>query len=110
MHFRKTAYPDLVREAMIDVLKEALTFELVHDPGRAGAVGSGRAAGPGGAKAAKPPTDQDGTPDAAASSPADQGDDVDLATDADEGPGLTGVALIEAELGGEKIAEFEGKA
>ena len=110
MHFRKTAYPDLVREAMIDVLKEALTFELVHDPGRAGPVGSGRAAGPGGAKAAKPPTDQDGTPDAAASSPADQGDDVDLATDADEGPGLTGVALIEAELGGEKIAEFEGKA
>lgn len=110
MHFRKTAYPDLVREAMIDVLKEALTFELVHDPGRAGAVGSERAAGPGRAKAAKPPTDQDGTPDAAASSPADQGDDVDLATDADEGPGLTGVALIEAELGGEKIAEFEGKA
>ncbi len=110
MHFRKTAYPDLVREAMIDVLKEALTFELVHDPGRAGAVGSERSAGSGRSAAAKSPTDQGGTPDAAVSSPAGQDDDVDLAADADEGPGLTGVALIEAELGGEKIAEFEGKA
>jgi DNA polymerase-3 subunit gamma/tau len=36
-HFKKTAYPELVAEAMLEVLKSSLRFELIHDPGRAAA-------------------------------------------------------------------------
>ena len=130
-HFRKTAYPALVGEALLDVLKADLTFELVHDPSKAGvrsAPPPSAASSAGAAPAAEPES-------AAAPSTADPVEDVpppaeedisanppsasrahkladdhladDLAGSTDADPGLRGVALIEAELGGEKIDEFE---
>ena len=130
-HFRKTAYPALVGEALLDVLKADLTFELVHDPSKAGvrsAPPPSAASSAGAAPAAEPesaaaPSTADPVEDAPA--PAEEdisanppsasrahkladdhlADDLAGSTDAD--PGLRGVALIEAELGGEKIDEFE---
>ena len=109
VHFRKTAYPDVVREAMIEVLKASLTFELVHDPGRVGAA-AGKETAPRAATAKSAAAGREAEPTPDVADRVAESDEVDLSTDADAGPGLTGVALIEAELGGEKIAEFEGKA
>lgn len=115
-HFKKTAYPDVVAEAMLEVLKTSLRFDLIHDPGRAEAGAAGqrsssaaRVSGPvepaGGEAAATAAATESGKP------PEPGGplrsDEVDVTGDEDVDPGLTGVALIEAELGGEKIAEFE---
>ncbi len=136
-HFKKTAYPELVAEAMLEVLKSSLRFELIHDPGRAAAgnggqptsspVGSSGAgqSGPRPTAATESRGGQNGAGQtgagqtaagqtAASESGAESvsaatvlSDEVDVVGDEDVDPGLTGVALIEAELGGEKIAEFE---
>jgi DNA polymerase-3 subunit gamma/tau len=111
-HFKKTAYPELVAEAMLEVLKASLRFELIHDPGRA--------AGGNGVQRSTPPAERSEPDKPGASrtlesssaaedthSPTVLNDEVDIVGDEDVDPGLTGVALIEAELGGEKIAEFE---
>ena len=122
-HFKKTAYPDVVAEAMLEVLKSSLRFDLIHDPGRAEAGAGGqrssspaRASGPVEPAAGDPlaagATGKSGAPPVSGGAAPDPGgplrsDDVDVTGDEDVDPGLTGVALIEAELGGEKIAEFE---
>ena len=124
-HFRKTAYPALVAESLLDVLKADLTFELVHDPSKAGA----RPAGAAPESTTAPPAPADEPPAVAATRPADsapqaahrpdpaqatsvvdaRSEDMadELADSTDADPGLRGVALIEAELGGEKIDEFD---
>ena len=137
-HFKRSAYPDLVREAMLEVLQADLTFDLVLDPSRANA-GRGHAAesapppassahaqpnsGPTQVTPAAPDspatsapestpapqrrpstpshTRADHAPPAAYEQEENERDSQDIATP------LTGVALIEAELGGEKIDEFE---
>ena len=127
-HFRKTAYPALVGEALLDVLKADLTFELVHDPSKAGQrakdLGSSVLEGTtpaADASSAVTATDAPPSPaqpsadtaepsdvatqDAAAREASALADELADSTDAD--PGLRGVALIEAELGGEKIDEFD---
>ena len=145
-HFRKTAYPAVVAESLLDVLGADLTFELVHDPskipgeashsggvahaGVASAVASQAAENvpqPGSDQTSDPhvapvaetadaavsdataaPTTQvspEAVPDAS-SAPALTDDDI-VAGSTDADPGLRGVALVEAELGGEKIAEFD---
>ena len=139
-HFKRSAYPDLVREAMLEVLQADLTFDLVLDPTRAagGRGTSKRSAAPATQPAAPtsstdtgtqrprhatadeaaadtnrvPPDSQapstltahvrpDPSPPAAFEHEDNERDSQDIATP------LTGVALIEAELGGEKIDEFE---
>lgn len=161
-HFRKTAYPAMVTEAMLTVLRAKLAFELVAEPSRASGVGSqttdvGRAETrsrgaepsavdpgdkPAGAadagqrttasKGAPPaplkanaaasgddserrsdatpslerPNGSDGGPFADAPT-ADQQEAADIAESVDAAKPLHPVALIEAALGGEKIAEYE---
>lgn len=132
-HFRRTAYPELVAEALLEVLHAGLRFELVLDPGRAqaGVQGAGSAA----AEAAAPPaaathassvpaapdTPTTAPPPTAAPTPPappqpatstpppdDPPENLDdVADSVDAAPTLRGVALIESALGGEKIAEYE---
>lgn len=134
-HFRKTAYPALVAESLLDVLKSDLTFELVHDPARAGArpsaadpeppsaapvnVAAASSGGTPGSDTSPTAEVPPGVEQHRVASPSDPGvatgvvdavaaDLVDeLADSTDADPGLRGVALIEAELGGEKIDEFD---
>lgn len=116
-HFRKTAYPAMVAEAMLAVLRANLGFELVLDPGRAAA---GSASPQASAGAVKPDSASvtgerggAGTLDSTPSRPSTQESSViaeqeaELAESVDMAAPLQGVALIEAALGGEKIAEFE---
>ncbi len=113
-HFRKTAYPAMVAEAMLAVLRANLGFELVLDPGRAAAGSAASQASAGAAQPESTPANGEsggaGTPDSTPSAPesaviAEQ--EAELAESVDMAAPLQGVALIEAALGGEKIAEFE---
>lgn len=125
-HFRKTAYPALVGEALLAVLRTDLTFELVLDPGRSAAgAATGTVAGPAGGSGPRPATTPQptapGAPSAAATRttatdappPPDAPpepppmDDENVEDSLDAVAQLRGVALIEAELGGEKIDEYE---
>ena len=109
-HFRKTAYPAMVSEAMLAVLRTKLVFELVMDPDRAqaGAAGAAASNAPPAAALATDDDESPGeteTPDVVSAEIAEE--EAELASSTDAGPQLQGVALIEAALGGEKIAEFE---
>ncbi|MFI0433400.1 MAG: DNA polymerase III subunit gamma and tau [Candidatus Nanopelagicales bacterium] len=123
-HFNRAAYPEIVSEAMLEVLRHQLRLDLVHDPGRAaaGAPAAGKAqANPGGAPAAPrqpqtagPAAPAETAPPAAvaptaadAEPPPYTEEDEALADSTDVMAGLTGEALIEAALGGRKIDEFE---
>lgn len=133
-HFRKTAYPAVVAESLLEVLGTDLTFELVHDPSKStpgGATTAGSAEPAGGpapdrdseaetppaqpSAPAEPPSDAHSADSPAAvttsappqTEPAAITDDDLVAGSTDAEPGLRGVALVEAELGGEKIAEFD---
>ncbi|TXH39605.1 MAG: DNA polymerase III subunit gamma and tau [Actinobacteria bacterium] len=70
-HFNRAAYPDIVSEAMLDVLRHRLRVELVLDPGRAAAgAGAGGSSGAsrgsvGQARAASPSTPTAKAPSAA---------------------------------------------
>jgi len=97
-HFRKTAYPEVVAEAMLEVLRSRLQFELVLDPGRASENRTGRTQTR--SKARPTPADHQGTED-------DGADAARIVAESEDSEALQGVALVEAELGGEKIAEFE---
>ncbi|MFM2438017.1 MAG: hypothetical protein RLZ55_834, partial [Actinomycetota bacterium] len=123
-HFNRAAYPEIVSEAMLEVLRHQLRLDLIHDPGRAaaGAPAAGKAqANPGGAPAA-PRQPQPAGPAAPAETappapvpptaadaelPPYTEEDEALADSTDVMAGLTGEALIEAALGGRKIDEFE---
>ncbi len=99
-HFSRTAYPDIVREAMREVLKTELGFDLVVDPSKAPAKGAKNAP----SRSARSQGEAtDGS--APATQPATEEEDVRDSEDA--ATPLTGIALIEAELGGKKIDEFE---
>ncbi|MDQ1249336.1 MAG: polymerase subunit gamma/tau [Actinomycetota bacterium] len=107
-HFNKTAYPGLVAEAMLAVLRADLTFELVLDPGRtagaAGAAARQQSAAPSTPTAA---ASQGEAPPAAETTSPPEPTDEEVAESRDAAVQLRGVALIEAELGGEKIDEYE---
>jgi DNA polymerase III subunit gamma/tau len=135
-HFRRTAGPAIVAEAMLNVLRHELTFEVVLDPARAGtaaaapgttsgsvpgeaAVGGGVATAPQRPDPVAAPAETEGAQTAQTPSGAQTGTDVPLMTSdtdteadmvadsADAEPPLQGVALVEAALGGEMIAEYE---
>jgi hypothetical protein len=112
-HFSKTAYPTLVAEAMLAVLRTDLTFELILDPGRsAGARGGPAAPAPTAAAGVAPATPPRApvpgeTPPPAEQPASPEPTDEDVADSRDASVQLRGVALIEAELGGEKIDEYE---
>jgi hypothetical protein len=74
-HFRRTAYPELVAEAMLAVLHAGLKFDLVHDPGRATAAAQAApAATPGASRAVPdgPAPDRAGSPASPAAHPRDE--------------------------------------
>lgn len=90
-HFSRTAYPELVSEAMLDVMRVKLRFELIIDPGQQ-------------PKSAPKPARNAEQVSAVTTPP----ESAELeATSTDMASGLTGIALIEAELGGKTIAEYE---
>ena len=118
-HFRRTAYPALVGEALLAVLRTRLSFELVLDPGRA-AAGTQTGYRPqhgdrdSSRQSAAAPTPRAAPTGSPTNAPPEPPSHPDEAPDGDEqydsvdaGPTLTGVALIEAELGGQKIDEYE---
>jgi DNA polymerase-3 subunit gamma/tau len=102
-HFGGTAGPGVVSEAMLDVLRSELVFELVHDPGRAG--GQGRQGGPGSAPAAGGQATGRATAPAAHEPNEDEvvAESEDVAGD----DALSGVALVRAALGAETIEVIE---
>ena len=141
-HFQRSAYPELVREAMLAVLQADLNFDLVLDPSRATdkrsavsqssappAATSGAAAteprsrlpsatnsrhspvpapaAEAGATQVAPPTSSAHNPPTVTHPPVDLEQEENERDSQDIATPLTGVALIEAELGGEKIDEFE---
>lgn len=77
-HFRRTAYPELVAEALLAVLHAGLKFDLVHDPGRATAAAQAAPAPTTGASRAVPDApapDRTASPAATAAPAARLGDD-----------------------------------
>ena len=117
-HFRRTAYPALVGEALLAVLRTRLSFELVLDPGQPPGTQTDTARGMAtathlGSRRRRPRREQhpQDLPPTRHQSHRPHPDGRRMATSSttlvDAGPTLTGVALIEVELGGQKIDEYE---
>lgn len=101
-HFGRTAGPGVVAEAMLDVLRSELVFELVHDPARSG---SHPRRGTGGGAPANA-----GVSPAPATAPAVQPSDDEVLAESEDVAGddaLSGIALVQAALGAETIEVIE---